>query len=422
MKKTIIYILFILPIVSSAASFQSLEQSIASMGQAYSGTGTNTDNASIEYYNPAGMAFVKHKELSISGTGILANIRMHNAKATGYNGNTVHGDKRGPQTHGLLPAIHYINPISDKLVFGAGITVPYGLQTRYREDSMAKYFATKSKLETVNLGLSLGYKITNNFSAGFGFDTEYMYAELDQMYDATNTVIGRDLLIRNKGKDIAFGFNLGFLYTLNKKTKISLSYRSEIKHHLKGDSVVVNKDGQEQDINLLKLYDCGVHSDITLPASTTFSIQHYFTNRLLISSDIAYTQWDVIKKVTLSFDNPNHAPKHSSIVLHYRNSWRISIGEKYKLNNKWSIRNGFAFDQTPTNANYRTARIPDANRYWFTFGLNYKRSKKLNIDAGYAIIFFNHSIVNLVTAGDGDFSADYKAYAQLFGIQINYRF
>ncbi|MBN2689289.1 MAG: transporter [Gammaproteobacteria bacterium] len=404
------------PMLASAASFQSLEQSAARLGAGDAGTATNTSDAAIEYFNPAGMSFVGRKVVSVSGIGVLANIRMHDAQGTDYMTNPVSGDGKGPHTAGVVPGLHYVQPINNKWAFGAGINVPYGLETIYPGDSMARYFATKSKIATINFGLSFSYKITKKLSAGIGIDPQYMSAELDQMYDNKGGTPDRDVYIKNKGKDWGVGFNAGLFYIINPTTRVGLSYRSRVKHNLKGYSDV---DAQ---IAVAGLTNCGVSSDVTMPASTTLSLAHEATQNWLLEADAQYTQWNVLKKLTLNFTDPQHKPHNSSVQLNYHNSWRFSVGEEYKLNNKWTLRNGFTFDETPTDATYKTARIPDSNRYWITFGARYNATKNLSFDAGYAFILFNHSHINLVLDGmsNATLQAGYKAYAQLFGLQVNY--
>ena len=49
---------------------------------------------------------------------------------------------------------------------------------------------------------------------------------------------------------------------------------------------------------------------------------------------------------------------------------RYSLGLVYLLDNTWSFRGGFAYDESPVPSPVRlTARIPDPDRYWLAFGI-----------------------------------------------------
>ena len=417
-----------------AASFQSMEQSAANLGAADAGTGTNTNDAAIEFYNPAGMPLVGHKVVSVSGIGVLANIKMYDTYATDHASPTpqqITGRTKGPVSRGFMPAFHYIQPITRKLAWGAGITVPYGLETLYPSDSITRYAATSSIIKTLNFGIGLGYRITDKFSIGAAFDTQYLYAELDRAIDAnsiTGGVINHDLKATERGSSWGIGYNLGILYQITPSTRLGVAYRSKIKHYLTGTSDISGfRNGNEIIVaGNAGIADGDVNANITIPASLTFSAQHNIDKCWTIRADAAYTFWNVLKKITMHLSADPNDPQ--TIILHYHNAWRFAIGETYKLNNKWTLRNGFAYDMTPTDGTYKTVRIPDGNRYWITLGANYRWTPAFTIDVGYGLILFHNSHINrsIIAPGPGlsnaIMRAKYRAYANLIGLQLNYHF
>jgi long-chain fatty acid transport protein len=78
-----------------------------------------------------------------------------------------------------------------------------------------------------------------------------------------------------------------------------------------------------------------------------------------------------------------------------------SIGADWRVAPDWTVRAGFAFDQTPVSSAERTPRIPDANRYWLSIGATWKPTPRLAISAAYTHIFLDSPTVNLVDAGPG---------------------
>ena len=59
--------------ISYAGGFQLLESSVKSLGNAFAGTAAVAQDASTEYYNPAGMTMLDHAEISIAGTVVDLN-------------------------------------------------------------------------------------------------------------------------------------------------------------------------------------------------------------------------------------------------------------------------------------------------------------------------------------------------------------
>ena len=65
------------------------------------------------------------------------------------------------------------------------------------------------------------------------------------------------------------------------------------------------------------------------------------------------------------------------------------------LNDKWTLKAGLAFDETPVkNAQTRTVRLPDNDRTWVSFGGKMKLGQNSWLDFGYAHIFIKDADIN----------------------------
>ena len=65
----------------------------------------------------------------------------------------------------------------------------------------------------------------------------------------------------------------------------------------------------------------------------------------------------------------------------------MSGGVSYRYTPQWTWRGGVAWDQTPVPDEFRTVRLPDSDRVWFTAGAQYKWSEALKFDVGAAYIW-----------------------------------
>jgi len=87
---------------------------------------------------------------------------------------------------------------------------------------------------------------------------------------------------------------------------------------------------------------------------------------------------------------------------------------------------GLAYDQTPVNDTDRTARLPDNNRLWLSFGGQYKLSNQSTLDFGYAHLFIKDAPINQLNptppANNGQLVGNYKGSVDIFGAQFAYRF
>jgi long-chain fatty acid transport protein len=86
-----------------------------------------------------------------------------------------------------------------------------------------------------------------------------------------------------------------------------------------------------------------------------------------------------------------------------------------------------AYDATPTNDEYRDARIPDTNRKWLTIGCNYAPTASLSLFATYEHIFMNDQSIDLTQqptsiVSPTHLSAEYTGYANIIAGGLNYIF
>ena len=93
----------------------------------------------------------------------------------------------------------------------------------------------------------------------------------------------------------------------------------------------------------------------------------------------------------------------------------------YYLSPSWTLRTGVSYDQTPVpNTRYRTARIPDTDKYWISFGASYKY-KAFTFDVGYAHLF-NAKDKSLNISNGTQIEAEYRGHGNMFGFQMQYEF
>ena len=143
--------------------------------------------------------------------------------------------------------------------------------------------------------------------------------------------------------------------------------------------------------------------------------------------------WSSFDKLDIYGDN-YHASSPAGaagggLVSHTLEHWRdadfFALGASYQIDNQWKLRLGWALDQSAVKKEYRTPRIPDSDRYWYSAGLNYQYNDKLSFDVAYTYIMAKDASVDLptdTTAGRNGVRADYKNSVKLFGVSLNYKF
>ncbi len=395
-----------------ASAFALIEQSASGLGSSFAGAAATAEDASTIFYNPAGMSLLP-SGMQVSGGLALINLsaKFSDSGSTNAPGRPLGGN--GGDAGGLsaVPNVYFAMDVAPNWKAGVGLSVPFGLKTEYNADWAGRFQAIKSDISTFNLNPSASYKVNDKVSLGFGLNYQTIDAEFTS---AVNLGGAAEAIADIKAKDNSgWGYNLGAMFQLAPDTRLGVSYRSSIKFHLTG-TVAFSQ----------ALAGANVSTDIKMPDSASIALQHRLNPGWTLLADVTRTGWSKIKDLTIM--NDTAGTTLSSTPENFRNTWRVGVGAVHRYDDAWSIKMGFAYDQTPVNDTDRTARLPDNNRLWLSVGGQYKVSKDGTLDFGYAHLFIKDAPINQnnppATAGGGRLVGTYKGSVDILGAQFVYRF
>jgi long-chain fatty acid transport protein len=169
----------------------------------------------------------------------------------------------------------------------------------------------------------------------------------------------------------------------------------------------------------------GASAGLDLPASFSVSGYHRFTDsKIAIMADATWTGWTSVPGLLIVYDRPTTAGGSTDLPLGFENTWRLSAGLNYYYNNKLTLRTGFAWDESPVpSAELRSARLPDSDRTWISFGASYQINDRMSADVGYSHLFVDDSRINRSEpASSGTLAGTYESEVDIFSVQFNYQF
>jgi long-chain fatty acid transport protein len=436
-----------------AAFFQLAENSPAGLGNAFAGGTAIAEDASTVWYNPAGLTRLKGNQLVVGGHLVFPSTEFENQGSTDVFGNSLvkppfdpNGGDAGDDA--LVPNAYYARPINADLTFGIGLNVPFGLRTEYDDGWVGRYHALESEIKTININPGVGYKLNDQVSIGGGISVQIVDATLSQATDfgtgcslaelggqlppgtcgALNLAPqGNDGEAEIEADTTSYGYNIGVLFNVNDSTRIGVAHRSAIRHDLEGDSDITTFDvGSAGFATLAGIVDSDVEADVTFPATTSISVHHQLNSQWAIMGDALQTRWGRLPELRIKFDS---GQSDSVITLDLDDVWRYSFGATYMRNSRLSYRFGIAFDESPTpNAEERSARLPDEDRTWLTFGVSYKKHERLNFDVSYAFITIDDADINKIATPTnenntrGNLVGEYDADVSILSVQGNWKF
>ena len=389
---------------ANAAGFHLREQSGAALGNAFAGATAGAENNSYAYYNAAGLTRQKGKQFNIGGTYIAPEASAHNIKGNGEKSdihNIVHS--------AVAPNMSYSQQIDDKFTFGLGINVPFGMVTKYDESWAGAADGVTSKVTTVTTTPMLAYKATDKLSLGVGLPIQYFKARL------TSTASGAaDVAIEGKSVDI--GYQLSALYELDEKTRFGVNYRSEINHKLKGEVESKNMANVHPQGPIAgALFNQDISARIDTPAMLSVGAYHEINDKWAVMAEYQRVFWN-------SFDSIDiYGQDRGGMISTTPENWEdadfYAVGASYQIDDQWKLRLGLAMDEAAVKVDYRTPRVPDSRRIWYSTGLEYKYNENLTFDMGFTYIQAKEAHVEF----EGG-SADYENSVKIWGLSVNYKF
>ena len=549
--------LLVLPVAQVQASgYQFGSQSVAAQGTAHANGAEAADPSTI-FYNPAGLTRLKGTQVTSGLTILLPDGDYEDKGSTDVFGNPLSGDAGEflPDA-AAAPNFYISHEINDRVTIGLGIFTPFGAKLDYKEDWAGRYAIQSASLETVNFNPSIGFRFNEHHSIGFGVSAQYIKsvqrgaadvkgasqqlagqfvdANYQDTRNAADPILGpivggiagvpvpeeitscggvadRDGFVdcvagnfadnvqgdgyfRVKGDDWGFGWNIGYLWEPTESTRFGVSYRSNIKHTLEGETKWSFADVQggvpSPDTSLeggstirgvgiyvpptdalQELFDpdnwvnpgdfaaTRLHPNskaktaIDTPEMLSFNAFHQLNDKVALMADLTFTRYSRLDEVRIGIDQVAGYPYFNgvtegdlSVKQDWKDTYKISLGMNYQYNDDLLLRTGVAYDKSPVNSTQlRHPAFPDADRYWLSFGANYKVTRDTSLDFAYSYVQFSSSKMDYqdgcspagwvpgagglyqdsgvrCTGNGGNYTGEYNTRIHFIGLALNHTF
>jgi len=467
------YLTFVLAAALAGASASALasgyrfgSQSVSAQGSAEA-NGAEAADASTIFANPAGLSRLDGKQIMGGVTAVIPHSSYQDAGSTRFTrtptGGQASQDDYVPSVV-AGPSLYYSQKIDGQWTAGLGVFVPYGTKLDYDSDWAGRYSLTNIKLEAVNINPSVAFKLNEQHAFGFGIDIEYMKARLGQAVDVPGTIAaaqatgtgavlarqiaamgGNPALLAKagdahagvEGKDWGYGFNLGYLFSLDQNTRFGIAYRSSIKHELKGGAVwdfsTVSTDPVVNGVlqAAARRASSAARVEIRTPETLSLNAFHQFDDKWSGMADVTWTRNSRMQNIDIEFVGTTEGDE--TIRQQWKNTVRVALGANYKLNEQVTLRGGIAHDEAPVRSTeLRHAALPDADRLQLSFGANWKLSPASSVDLAYTWLDFKDAPGSYTNScnptattctGNGETTrGTWKTHMQLLGLAYSYKF
>ena len=345
------------------------------MGRAAAGEAAGTGDASDAFFNPAAMSRHEQSQLMVAGGVILPQIEFDVDQGSPVNGNEDGGDA-GELTPSA--SIYYTRPLNERWSFGIGGLALTGSALDYDDDWVGRFEAKEVSLIVIGAVPSVSYRVTDKLSLGLAVPVMYSDLELEI---AVPELITPNPIGEGKaeidGDDVQVAASGSFLYEFSDRTRLGGRVTSKFEFEYDGD------------VQTEFLGAVGVTTELTLATIARLGLSHELNDRWSAFASLGWDNWSQMNEVFLSTNSGGAA-----LPRNWKDTYHYGIGIDYRMNDRWTLRTGMAFDTNPVDDDEdRTADMPIDEQFRFAVGADYKRDKGSVIS--YSLVYADYGDAEL---------------------------
>ena len=335
------------------------------------------DDASANWYNPAGLLGVKKLDIQLGDTGILPRLSFTPGQ----------GAPRGvgetfEQEFTVSPPPHFYAAyrISEQFAAGVGVNVPYAARSNWEDDFVGKDIGHISRLAAWHINPNIAFAPHERVRLALGFNlvrgTLEVERDLNFLTSTGNVHLGGDAW--------GYGVNAGAQVDIvPKMLSLGVTYRGQVSLSFEGDADFQNVPASFEQ----RLQDQLIGGSVRLPTLVSVGLAYTPMENLTVSGDVNWQRWSDFPELFFDFQNDGFVPGtlDAPLVKDWEDTFAFRVGGEYGFTKELTGRVGFVFDPTPTPQNTLSPDLPDADRIAIALGGGY-RLGGLNFDLGYQYV------------------------------------
>ena len=392
---------------ASAGGLYLREFGTPSQGSATAGSPVLAEDASTAFGNPAGV-FKLESDAETMVTGLF----LHSStKFSADKNNTVEGNNGGDAGGNIVGgAFYHARKLDDKWGVTVALNSLSGSALDFDDGFYGRYTGDEVDLLTVTLATSLAYKVNEELSVSFGLAAIYGQLELEaaipKLTGGTPTPDTDGRAKIKDGDDYDFTPTASLLWQAADDWRFSLGYIGENTLRFNSDLDLKFAAGVGPD-------DIDTNVKIKIPQTLVAGGMHEVNNKLSLLARLAWEDWSTLESVPITTGKGG-----GEIPLKWDDVWSISLGYRYKNNDRWTTYAGIAFDSDPTEADDRVSILPADRQVRYAAGFTYKIDAQRQIGSTLTYIDLGSAKTNNENAG-GTFSGKYSTN-ELYILGVNY--
>ena len=443
-----------LPALLSAQGFGIYEHNSCTMARGGVAAASPCPDGSAIFFNPAGL-------VGLSGTHLTAGVTLIRANG-GFTDDfllqrTDLDDPLIPVPSGFVT--HALTP---KLTIGAGVYVPYGLETKWPTAGFeGRFLGYNTKIRSIYVQPTVAYEVDPRLKLGLGVAYVHGSVELNQRVDLSEQLVtGQTFTFAAlgipTGTDFAdsrltadgngFAVNVGAILKISDQLSIGAHWLTRKTMTYKGDGtfrqIPTNltlaagnplglPGGTPVDAVVGPQFAAGAPLDATrghkastqfmLPQQGSIGFAYKLRSNWTVMADYQYVGWGAFHSVTVDFDAADNTTPDFTLTPDNKDTHGFRIGTEYQHSSKLTLRGGYLYHTAAEPTEFVTPLLPENERNAVTVGLGYQLTPGLHADLAYQYIKQNDRRGRVFSQTVGN-TGLYSLHAHLVGLGLAYTF
>lgn len=380
-----------------AASFQLYEMGTPIVGTAAVGQAVLANNASISYFNPAGMAQLPSTQFMLGSQVLLPYNYFSKSPST-----TISGDSGGGNAGTLTPGVdlYYVYCLSQKLKLGISLTSPYGGWLNYTNGWVGRFIVQQVQFYTLDLSPVIAYQINNWLAIGGGVTIEYINLYETLALPILPLVDGQ---ITIKTSNTNSGLNVGVLLAPTDSTSVGIVYRSIITHNLRGKATFLRIPATPS-----------VSTKMIMPQNLILSFAQQISNQFTLLAELGWANWSTMQDTILKVANFTAVTPDN-----WHDTYRVGLAGQFHVNPCLLLQAGASYDSSPTSASRRLPDLPIDRQIRLGAGLIFNLRQMLQLAFSYEYINLGNASINNFSSNGSLVGSYPRNYVNVFQTSIN---
>lgn len=383
------------------------------------------DDSSAITQNPANLAELDRAEIQFTPSIVYMSVDF--ASSLGQSSKTEDPWK-------LLPNGYVALPMSNqRFALGLGITAPYGLSVNW-DDASTTAFAPGTgvlrytsphyaELMTANFNPTVAFKVNDHLFIGIGADVMWSRLTLKQYYPWAifpgSGGAEPDGTLKGQGDGLGFGGNFGITWKINDRHTVAFTYRSQMDVEYDGDTRIDNITPTAAGFGATGTSDFASTFNFPNILAVGYGIQ--ITDTIRIESNVEWIEFSRFDTLSVDLGNNNILlpPANRNIPQNWRDTFTFGIGGDWQFAERWVLRAGYQFYESPVPGETFSPTIPDADQNVITVGLGY-RGDNFSVEFAYGADFYDKRTI--VNPSSPAFNGTYDVTVHLFSVAYRLAF